>query len=267
MSRSRTRSRIIHTTEWKEILEETRALRGQNHKQCMNKLVLDYLVTEGYQEAAEHFKTESGTNLDDNFGSLHTRTAVRKAVHGGKIDDAIDRVNKYDPQVLDTRPELYFALQKQRLIELIRSGDVPGALMFAQQELSTRAKLDPDFLQELEKTMALLAFENPLEQSPDAYLLQHSQRQKTASMLNRAVLDSEFKDEEPKLKRILQRLLWSQQQLVNKSLKFPYIEDLSKGELYTTHLPAVQPQEDSSDEDDKDDDIIMSDDDEDDIEY
>lgn len=35
-------------------------------------------------------------------------------------------------QILEERPALYFHLQQQRLIELIRTGDAAGALTFAQ---------------------------------------------------------------------------------------------------------------------------------------
>lgn len=39
-------------------------------------------------------------------------------------------------QVLDTRPVLYFRLQQQNLIELIRSGKVVEAIEFAREELA-----------------------------------------------------------------------------------------------------------------------------------
>lgn len=43
-------------------------------------------------------------------------------------------------QILDTNPQLFFHLQQQRLIELIRNGKVEEALEFAQEELAPRGE-------------------------------------------------------------------------------------------------------------------------------
>lgn len=51
-------------------------------------------------------------------------------------------------QILDTNPQLFFHLQQQRLIELIRNGKVEEALEFAQEELAPRGEenVTSDFL-------------------------------------------------------------------------------------------------------------------------
>ena len=51
------------------------------------------------------------------------------------------------------------------------------ALKFASDQLAERGEEDPTVLEELERTMALLAFEDP-EKSPFADLLSDSHRQK-----------------------------------------------------------------------------------------
>lgn len=43
-------------------------------------------------------------------------------------------------QILDTNPQLFFHLQQQRLIELIRADKVEEALEFAQEELAPRGE-------------------------------------------------------------------------------------------------------------------------------
>ena len=55
--------------------------------------------------------------------------------------------------------------------------NVEGALEFAQTHLAERGEQNGDILVELERTLALLAFENP-ESSPFGELLHPSQRQK-----------------------------------------------------------------------------------------
>ena len=68
-------------------------------------------------------------------------------------------------------------LQQQHLIELIRQQNIEGALTFAQTHMAERGEENPEILNELERTLALLAFEDP-ENSPFGDLLHLSQRQK-----------------------------------------------------------------------------------------
>ena len=69
------------------------------------------------------------------------------------------------------------AFQQQQLIELIRDGRVEEALKFASEQLAERGEEEPLVLEELERTLALLAFEDP-SQSPFSDLLSLSHRQK-----------------------------------------------------------------------------------------
>jgi hypothetical protein len=77
--------------------------------------------------------------------------------------------------------------------------------------------------------MALLAFEDQ-NTSPVSYLLDHGQRQKTASELNAAILTSQRQEKDPKLPSLLKMLLWAQNQLAEK-INFPQIRNLSTAEL------------------------------------
>lgn len=65
------------------------------------------------------------------------------------------------------------------MIELIRDRKVEEALRFAQERLSEAGETDPSILNELERTLALLAFEEPLK-SPFSDLLNQSHRQKVS---------------------------------------------------------------------------------------
>ena len=72
--------------------------------------------------------------------------------------------------------------QQQQLIELIRDGRVEEALKFASEQLAERGEEEPLVLEELERTLALLAFEDP-SQSPFSDLLSLSHRQKVSYMI------------------------------------------------------------------------------------
>jgi hypothetical protein len=127
--------KVITKEEWEKKLSDVKIM-----KEDMNKLVMNFLVTEGYVEAAEKFQMESGTQPDIDLGTITDRMAVRKAVQCGQVEDAIEKVNDLNPEILDTNPQLFFHLQQQRLIELIRSGQVEEALEFAQEELAPRGE-------------------------------------------------------------------------------------------------------------------------------
>jgi len=68
-------------------------------------------------------------------------------------------------------------LKQLHLIELIKEGNIEEALVFAQAKLSEVGEGNPTILTELERTLALLAFEEP-QKSPFADLLQTTHRQK-----------------------------------------------------------------------------------------
>ena len=70
-----------------------------------------------------------------------------------------------------------YVWQQQHLIELIRKRKVEEALAFAQAHLAERGEENEQILAELEKSLALLAFENP-ENSPFAELLHPAHKQK-----------------------------------------------------------------------------------------
>lgn len=68
-------------------------------------------------------------------------------------------------------------LQQQHLIELIRQRETEAALEFAQTQLAEQGEESRECLTEMERTLALLAFDSP-EESPFGDLLHTMQRQK-----------------------------------------------------------------------------------------
>jgi molybdopterin-guanine dinucleotide biosynthesis protein len=65
----------------------------------LNRLVLDYLVIEGFKDAAEKFIGEASLPPTAHLPSITERMSIRNAVQLGKIDEAIERVNDLDPEV------------------------------------------------------------------------------------------------------------------------------------------------------------------------
>lgn len=215
---------LIPRDEWEKKLDEVKI-----SKTDLNKLVMNYLVIEGYKDAAERFAVESGLPPTVDLANIEERMNIRNAVQSGDIEEAIERVNDLDPDILDTNPKLFFHLQQQKLIELIRQGRILEAVEFAQEELAPRGEENPEFLEELERTMALLAFEDH-SKSPVGDLLDFSQRQKIAAELNSAILACQCQEKDPKLPTMLKMLVWAQNQLDDKYL-YPKIKNLATAEL------------------------------------
>jgi hypothetical protein len=80
-----------------------------------------------------------------------------------------------------------------------------------------------------ERTVALLAFEDA-KASPLGDLMEVTQRQKTASELNAAILESQCHEKEARLPMLLKLLLWAQERLDEKAV-YPKVLDLATARL------------------------------------
>ncbi|CAG2181681.1 unnamed protein product, partial [Oppiella nova] len=210
--------------EWLGRLESMQLKRSE-----LNLLIMDYLMAEGFKEAAERFKCEANIDaekINEMVGIRETneqideRISVRMAIEDGRIREAMKLINDYYPELIDNNRNLYFKLQQQQLIELIRDHLLEEALQFSQQQLS----VDSDYLQlpELERTLSLLAFDKP-ENSPYSDLLHASHRQQLGSEVNEAILreqSGEGSSSKPKLVSLMKLLLWTQNELDKKKVKF-----------------------------------------------
>lgn len=100
--------------------------------------------------------------------------------------------------------------------------------MFAQSELAPRGEENPEFLSELERTMALLAFDSaPNPPQPISDLLHPNQRMRTAGELNAAILESMSQGKEAKIVGLVKLLCWGESMLEER-VDFPRA-DLKSG--------------------------------------
>ena len=60
---------------------------------------MNYLVIEGYKDAAENLSKETGIQPGLKLGSILDRMQIRNAVQAGDIETAIEKVNDLDPEV------------------------------------------------------------------------------------------------------------------------------------------------------------------------
>lgn len=65
----------------------------------LNRLIMDYLVIEGYKSAAEEFSQEANLSPPVDFESIESRMDIREALQRGDVEDAITRINDLNPDV------------------------------------------------------------------------------------------------------------------------------------------------------------------------
>ncbi|KAF8213132.1 CTLH/CRA C-terminal to lish motif domain-containing protein [Mycena galopus ATCC 62051] len=222
----------IRTEEWDRRLHEV-----QVTKHDLNRLIMDYLVIEGYKSAAEEFCAEANLMPPVDFDSIESRMDIRDALQRGDVEGAIARVNDLNPEthsgsVMRLVNTIYFIMilltstcpiHAAKLIEYIRHGQIAEALQFAQDELAPRGEESPEFLSELERTMALLAFDaTPSAPTGIAELLSPAQRMKTAGEVNAAILESLSQGKEVKLVQLLKLMHWGETMLEERA-EFPRV--------------------------------------------
>lgn len=195
---------------------------------------MDYLVHEGFKEAAERFSEEAGVKLTstkvETPEMMNRRIEVRHAIEEGDILRAQSSINMYYPELLDNHKELYSKIQQQHLIELIRQQRINDVLSYVHDQLSVDELRD---LGEMEKTLALLAYEQP-DKSPYAGLLETSHRLQLASEINDIILQEtsgSVEPAKPRLVTLLKLLYWTQSELEKKKIQFPKMTDLFNGTI------------------------------------
>ncbi|CAJ0950006.1 unnamed protein product, partial [Mesorhabditis belari] len=178
------------------------------------RVVLEFLINEGYKEAAEALCLDTGIELPkEEADYLDARVTIRAAIEEGRVDEAITKVNELCPQLLCENPTIHFLLMQQNLIEMIRNGETEKALEYAQTHIAGKDNnIAENQLDQLEKTFALLAFENP-QASPFGSLLDQTHRQQVSNTVNAAVLGALNKPSRPKIEVLFKMLVFAQQQM------------------------------------------------------
>ncbi|KAF3902992.1 hypothetical protein ABW20_dc0106594 [Dactylellina cionopaga] len=174
---------------------------------------MNYLIIGGYPSAAMKFAQEANINPQIDLESIHRRNRICTSIHEGNIQSAIEMINDSEPELLQTHPRLHFALLRLQLIELIRAsmstdGDIQPALAFAQTYLAPRAPEYPEFLKDLEHTMALLCFPPDQLSPPLARLMDPDMRKQVAAMVNEAILQHQEVLPEAKVRSLVRLRAW-----------------------------------------------------------
>lgn len=90
-------------------------------------------------------------NVPKSVHAAHAPCLVRSVTSPSNLTSHPLYASNCPLQVLETSPSLFFHLQQQRLIELIREGQAEAALDFAQEYLAPLAEDQAAFLEEMGK--------------------------------------------------------------------------------------------------------------------
>ncbi|KAK3940135.1 CTLH/CRA C-terminal to lish motif domain-containing protein [Diplogelasinospora grovesii] len=203
---------------------EARVAEIKSPKSDINALILDYLTMEGYPKAAAKFSKEANLQPQQEDPSIRARQEIQNNIHTGNIEAAISALNELDPEILDKDPQLHFSLLRLQLVELIRQsngGDISDVLSFATRKLAPRAAMNSDFLQDLEKTMALLIFPHDSLQPELAALLRSDLRRQTATKVNEAVLLRQTERREAAIRHLVKMRAWAESTARSKKKDLP----------------------------------------------
>ncbi|TDH67166.1 hypothetical protein CCR75_000078 [Bremia lactucae] len=189
-------------------------------KESMNRLVMDYLVGKGYRDVAEAFWRDSGTKPHIELQLVQERMSIQQLLLKGQIQEARSKLTSMDPEFFKKNCSMDFLLAKQELIELIRVHNIEEALQFAMKYLAPFGYKSPQFLNEIERTMSMVAFKNPSD-SPLRHMFEQCQRRRVANDLNSAILRSQNQKLEPLLPSMVQHFQYMENQLKAKLSQRP----------------------------------------------
>jgi len=194
---------MIDWEDWKDLL-----VKQKTQRRTMDEIVMNYFIVNGFKEVAEAFVKDTGMKPGVPLDSIQNRMEIRKAILEGDIPKAIDKINELNPKLLANQEKIYFMLQQQRIIELIRQGPekIDECLKFARTELAPKAAKNDELLAEMEKVMALLLFSDPVNSSVGD-LLSNERKEKVVVALNDAVLTSQCQSKDPELLHLLRKLV------------------------------------------------------------
>ncbi|KAK8149285.1 hypothetical protein G3M48_007679 [Beauveria asiatica] len=165
---------------------------------------------EGYPNAAAKFSKEANLQPQQDIASIRARQEIQNCIHSGNIQSAIEMLNELDPE----------------LVELIRGcnatgGDISPALKFATEQLGPRAPTNPQFLEELEKTMALLLFPPETLEPQLAALLKPDLRRDAADKVNRAILERQSTRREAAIRQLVKMRAWAESAARDRGVSLP----------------------------------------------
>lgn len=183
---------------------------------------MNYLIVEGYKDAAEKFSQETGVRPMVEFTAIEDRMQVRTCIQTGRLQDAIDRINRLNPDVMGIGQFVNFRFSIAILAWSFSCkfnsssswfvGDLsvvplnmhkkcwgrwPKPMYTLIGDNDQPFLFQPEFLSELERAMTLFIHDptGPLATAlPAAEMLEPFYRVRTANEVNAAILAAQSQE-------------------------------------------------------------------------
>ena len=65
----------------------------------INQVIMEYLISEGYPNAAHKFALEANLTHEGSKASFEARVAIKRFIMSGRIEDAMESINELNPEV------------------------------------------------------------------------------------------------------------------------------------------------------------------------
>lgn len=211
----------ITSEKWKLEQENFRINDGQ-----MDNLIANYLYIKGENEPLKEFIKESKIAYDFDENLLKQRYEIRNLILKNNIEEAINKINSINTQILEKNKNLLFLLKKQKLLDLIKENKVEDALKYSKEVLLPIALLDSKFYEELENLLCYLAFED-VNEIPDKNIFDASQLEILANTANLIILDEQGDNKNNTLiLELLTKIMLHNMEELSANVEFPKIIDL-----------------------------------------
>ena len=138
---------VFSETEWMRKLSQIKI-----SQQKMDQLVLEWLYTNGYSDAAKQFKKE--VNIDNAVISplLAERQYLRNLVSAGDVDGILNQMTATDPYFAISAPKIAFHILLLKFFEFDDS-QLEDAIKFTRTELKSCIDMDESLKDELAAAM------------------------------------------------------------------------------------------------------------------
>jgi glucose-induced degradation protein 8 len=65
----------------------------------INQVIMEYLISEGYPNAAHKFALEANLTHEGSKASFEARVAIKRFIMSGRIEEAMESINDLNPEV------------------------------------------------------------------------------------------------------------------------------------------------------------------------
>lgn len=103
-------------------------------------LIVCFLISEGFKEAADKFGLETGISYPYDSESLNERIKIRESIENGCIEQAINLINNMHPDLIDNNRYLAFRLQVSILFSTLNIKH--SIVLLIKREIFSKRKLE-----------------------------------------------------------------------------------------------------------------------------